>query len=112
MEAEGVERDEVLPLFSSFLESSAGLMKEIQEAVDRKDSGRLHRAAHTIKGTFATFGFSALAEHAAALEAAGRSESPGDVAETARLLAFGYREVREAVAEALGGSGEAAATVR
>jgi CheY-like chemotaxis protein len=98
---EGVERADAMPLLNSFLETSARFMDDIREAAALRDAARLERAAHSMKGTFATFGFSTLAGHAASLETAGYNQQWGGVEENVRQALSGCSEACKAVEEAL-----------
>ncbi len=55
-----------------FLETYPDMLREIENAVLRKDAGGLCRAAHTMKGAVANFGARAVVAQAQALEEMGR----------------------------------------
>jgi two-component system sensor histidine kinase/response regulator len=106
MEDEGIERDDVNALFDSFLETSAALMEQLQESVKKEDSRLLARTAHTLKGTFATFGLKSLTNLAAALETAGNGQHWDGVEANLQVALTAYGEARELVTEKVGISAE------
>jgi two-component system sensor histidine kinase/response regulator len=70
-----------------FLETYPDLLREIENAISRKDAGGLCRAAHTMKGAVANFGAKAVVERAKSLEEIGRR---GDLASAGQ----GVQELR------------------
>ncbi|MEO8126467.1 MAG: response regulator [Bryobacteraceae bacterium] len=104
MEEEGIGKDEVEILLNSFLETSAKLMEELETSIRDLNSPLMGKTAHTLKGSFATFGLVSLANLARELEMAaqGVEESAWDaVAGTMKQVAVDYQAARGLVAEAL-----------
>jgi CheY-like chemotaxis protein/HPt (histidine-containing phosphotransfer) domain-containing protein len=99
MEEEGIDRDEVGLLFGSFLESGDQLINDLQVAIRNKDGPLLSLAAHTLKGSSATFGLGSLANLSAALEQAGHQQCWDGTGETLALTLSAYGAAREMVAE-------------
>ncbi|MGE3819116.1 MAG: response regulator [Isosphaeraceae bacterium] len=80
-----------LELLAMFGIDQPRLLTEIEDAVARGDAPLLDRAAHSLKGMLRFFGLTIAAEHAAALEALGRS---GDLGSTSELVASLSAELR------------------
>ena len=59
-------------LASVFLEDTPRLVKELTEAVEKRDHPKIERAAHTLKGAVANFGAKRARELALDLETRGR----------------------------------------
>ncbi|MEO8126466.1 MAG: response regulator [Bryobacteraceae bacterium] len=99
MEDEGIGREDIDVLLGSFLDTSAALMNDLGESIREQNSPLMGRTAHTLKGSFATFGLVSLAGLAGTLEKA--AEAPGwdAVGRTMAVAASSYQEVRELVAE-------------
>ncbi len=102
MKEEGIERDDVNVLFDSFLETSAVLILQLDEALKRADPRLLSRTAHSLKGTFATFDLVPLAELASELEVAGNNQSWTGVEEKVGLVTAAYKKTRDVVTEIVG----------
>jgi two-component system, sensor histidine kinase and response regulator len=62
-----------------FLDTCPGLLAELKEAVDRRDSAALHRTAHTFKGVLSNFGAKRAETAASRLETMGRGQDLGQV---------------------------------
>jgi polar amino acid transport system substrate-binding protein len=101
MGEEGIEREEVFVLFSSFLETSSAQMEELQAAISAENSLQLADAAHSLKGSFANFGLEALADLASRLERAGNERHWIGAAEMLAQMVVAYRETRELVVETM-----------
>ncbi len=81
-----------------FLDSHAGMIAAIQDALDAGDAQALQRAAHTLKGSIANFGAKAATEAALALEELGRAERLEEAAERLDGLCREVDRVAEALA--------------
>ena len=98
MEEEGIDWEDISPLFTSFLDVSESLMQQVEAAVRDRDSALLGRAAHTLKGTFSTFGLAALTAFASEMEKAAGANSWVGVEEAIALAQPAYAEARALVA--------------
>jgi signal transduction histidine kinase/DNA-binding response OmpR family regulator/HAMP domain-containing protein len=78
----GTQADQVLPrLIARFYQDAERLLEQAWQALEQRRADDLHRAAHSLKSTSATFGAMALAGAARNVEAAareGRLEGTGD----------------------------------
>jgi two-component system sensor histidine kinase/response regulator len=101
MEEEGIERDEVETIFSSFLETSSVLINDLHSAIREKDGEVLANVAHTLKGSFANLHMIALADFASELEKAGKERSWDGASEKLALATSAYQEARQLVSEAI-----------
>ena len=98
---EGIEREDVDLLFNSFLQTSGPLMEELRQAISERDGGLSASLAHTLKGSFATFGLQALANFAAELEQKSKGQTWDGTEETMTLARSAYQEARELVTAAI-----------
>ena len=73
-------------LIAVYLEVSPGLLRDLNEAVSRRNSQAVERAAHLLKGTVANFAAEAVADLALKLECMGRNGDWGQVDETRAAL--------------------------
>ena len=103
---QGFDREDVVPIFSSFLETGTELIAGIRSAVRENDPIRLSSAAHSLKGTFSTFGLTSLTNLVTALEAAGKSRQLNGVEDTCRLAESSWLEAKESVSEIIYGPGK------
>ena len=69
----GGDVEAVKELIQSFLEEAPRLLAQGRDGAAHGDAAAVQRAFHTLKGTAATFGATALSEHARALEHAARA---------------------------------------
>jgi two-component system sensor histidine kinase/response regulator len=97
--ADGIETQEVYPLFACLLETSAVLMRDLQDAVEKRNAGLLALAAHTLRGSFASFGLASLAEYTSQLETAAKGEIWDDAEETIGFAQAAYSAAREFIQE-------------
>ena len=74
-----------------FLEEAPGLLSDIRETIDRRDSQALQRAAHKLKGSVGYFGVGETAVQAGRLEAMGKGD---DLA----MADQAYAELRDGIA--------------
>ena len=95
MGAEGVEREETDSLFSSFLETSAVLMGNLEETLPLRDQEVLANATHALKGSFATFGLKSLANLASQIETAGELGLWAGASEAFSIASSMYSNARE-----------------
>ncbi len=99
MEDQGIGWEDTGPIFRSLLETGTGLMADIKAAVRDKDPVQLSAAAHSLKGSFATFGLTSLATLMATLESAGQSRHWEGVEDTFRLAELGWQEAKRSTTE-------------
>ena len=72
------DKELLMELIDIFMESCPLMLEEIRESVGTKDSGRLHKAAHRLKGSMSNFGAEPAVKAAHKLEMIGRNgESSG-----------------------------------
>lgn len=64
----------ILELLDTFLVESAKQLEDIQSSFAGGDWGKLHRMAHSLKSSSATFGAMRLSQASAALEAAAKGQ--------------------------------------
>jgi len=81
-----------------FLETSPGLLGEIQQAVQVQDAQLLERAAHTLKGSVSNFGAEAAFQAALHLEKMGRSRNLRGSEDALRALQAEMERLRPALA--------------
>jgi signal transduction histidine kinase/DNA-binding response OmpR family regulator/HPt (histidine-containing phosphotransfer) domain-containing protein len=84
-----------------FLADAPRLLGEVREAVAAGDADRLHRAAHTLKGTVANFMAPAVLDAAVRLELMGRSGQLDGSHEVYRTLEVEAERLGKALAELL-----------
>jgi two-component system, sensor histidine kinase and response regulator len=65
---------------AAFLEVCPALLGAVEEAVDARDPARIHRAAHSLKGSVANFDVADAVTHAARLERMGAERDLTEVA--------------------------------
>ncbi|MDS4039932.1 MAG: response regulator [Candidatus Competibacter sp.] len=80
-----------------YLESSAGLLQQIREAVAGEDSEALWQAAHSLKSSSANLGATQLADACKELEQRGRERRMAGIADLLQELETDYGQVREAL---------------
>jgi signal transduction histidine kinase/CheY-like chemotaxis protein/HPt (histidine-containing phosphotransfer) domain-containing protein len=71
----GFHRPTLSKLIEVFLATLPQQLKEVRDAIDGSDAARLHRTAHTVKGSLMGFSANCAAEAAGALEQLGRGGS-------------------------------------
>lgn len=76
---EDVGPENAEPLLEAFIEELAGQVRVLGEAADRADLAAMERAAHSMKGSAATFGAARLTGVVASIEKLARN-GQGDVA--------------------------------
>ncbi len=91
----GGKADRYAKLLQKFADRQAGIVGEIQSALDAGDSAAAERAAHSLKGSASSLGANALAERAAEAEAA--IKSGGDVEQALDALSELLRTVVSAI---------------
>ena len=79
---EDVGAENAEPLIEAFIEELAGQVRVLGEAADRADLAAMERAAHSMKGSAATFGATRLTGVVTSIEQAARS-GQGDLATAA-----------------------------
>jgi len=84
LEVIGGERELLVELIDSFLESAPPLLARLKEGVARGNAAEVRAAAHTIKSSSNDFGATRLAELCQTLEAMGKA---GTLEGSAELLA-------------------------
>jgi CheY-like chemotaxis protein len=99
MAEEGIGRDDVVILFESLLETNAKLITDLQASIEQEDGRLLAMAAHTLKGSFANFGLTSLANLAAVLEKAGENQRWDGAGGTLTQVLSEYREARDTIEE-------------
>ena len=82
-----------------FLEESAGMMAEIENAVTLRDALRLNRAAHGLKGSVGNFGARCAFETALRLEMMGKTGDLTGADESFHVLADEMERLKTALAE-------------
>ncbi|HUS17755.1 MAG TPA: response regulator, partial [Chloroflexia bacterium] len=87
------EPDIVQELIDLFVTGTPAILSTIREAVNTGDAAKLHRAAHTLKGSSSNLGARALAGLSGQLEKQGRSEVLDGAAERVRELEQEYVRV-------------------
>jgi PAS domain S-box-containing protein len=91
LQAVGGKAGRLPKLVEVFRGESGQLLAELRAALCANDAARLRRAAHSLKGAVAVFGFAPAIEAAQRLEAIGQS---GNMADAARALAAAEGEVK------------------
>jgi len=81
-------------IVSLFLSTCPDLLSAVEDAVSRKDASALRRAAHTLKGSIASFGAKSVVAQAQTLEMIGSSGNLSGAEE-------GLRTLRDLVGEVL-----------
>ena len=96
-----VEGDEVLlaDLGKLFSEESPKMLAAVNAAVAHQDADALQRAAHSIKGSIATFAAAAAFEAALSLERMGRAKDLSAAEKGARVLAAEVERLRGALGD-------------
>jgi PAS domain S-box-containing protein len=69
-----------------FIAECPSMLAEVRSAIDQADAAQLRRAAHTLKGSVANFGASAVVQAAQCLETAGREQNLGGASESFQRL--------------------------
>jgi CheY-like chemotaxis protein len=97
----GEQADQMLPgLIEKFYQDAERLLRQAQQALENGDTDDLHRAAHSLKSTSATFGAMALSSAARNLEIAardGKLEGVGDQVARAEAEFVWARDALEAM---------------
>jgi two-component system sensor histidine kinase/response regulator len=88
----------VRDIAQAFLTTSAGLLTDLNSAIDRHDGAALYRAAHTIKGCVGYFGAAKASHLAEELEVIGRENRWDDISNRRAALQSALQELTPAVA--------------
>jgi two-component system sensor histidine kinase/response regulator len=91
------DEDLLMDLAKLFCEESPRMLEAIQDAIGRKNADALERAAHSLKGSLATFAAPQAVEFASKLERLGRSKELDDAEQVFVALTAEIRRVRTAL---------------
>jgi len=81
-----LEVEECIELMDLFIETGTSDIQELKDAMTRKDAEAVARAAHSLKGASASFGFEHICAAAVFIEERARRNRLSDVAESFRSL--------------------------
>ena len=85
-----------------FQQDAPAMMERIHQSLADRDAASLERAAHSLKGTIANFGWTAAYEAVQALEAQAHAEDLAGAARTAARLDVEVPRLTRALADAAG----------
>lgn len=94
--------DTVAELLHMSVDEAGGLVQQITDAVEQKDSKQLMTAAHQLKGLASTMTINELAKLSFDLETAARQQNWTEVASTVTALEAEFKHLAAYVAEVLG----------
>jgi CheY-like chemotaxis protein len=102
LERVGGDRQALRELVELFLDDAPQLLARIHEAIDDKDAGTLHAAAHTLKGAVSNFAAAAATEAAARLQRTGESGKLGGARDACEVLEEELEQLKTALATLVG----------
>ena len=82
----GLEKEEYLELLELFVETTGSNLAKLHNGLDACDSRQVLEAAHTIKGSSANLGLTAIAEVAREVEEKARQKSLAGAGEAAQSI--------------------------
>ena len=97
LEVIGGERELLVELIDSFLETAPPLLARLNQGVAQGNAAEVRTAAHTIKSSSKDFGATRLAELCQELEDMGKAGTLGGTAELAAQVEAEYRPVKAAL---------------
>lgn len=97
LEVIGGERELLVELIDSFLETAPPLLARLHQGVAQGNAAEVRAAAHTIKSSSQDFGATRLAELCQTLENMGKASRLTGAAELAAQVEAEYRQVKSAV---------------
>ena len=92
-----LEVEECIELIDLFIETGTSDIQKLKDAMERKDADAVARAAHSLKGASASFGFERIYDTASFIEDRARHNQLSDIAESFRTLKSDFDEMVAAV---------------